>query len=134
MFVERAPARGSFRACIRAISLKASMAPAVHDSDSDASIAELSPRKAKSQAESPDRQSDRPSPEESEEEDSEVYEIETILDAKRGATGSVRFLTQSFERRAFNYFLQRQGSATSLNGADIRTRRIAGLMSEMPRE
>jgi hypothetical protein len=97
VFVECAPARGSFRACIRAISLKASMAPAVRDSDSDASIAELSPRKAKFQAESPDQQSDRPSPEESEEEDSEVYEIEAILDAKRGATGSVRFLKDSLK-------------------------------------
>ncbi len=66
------------------------MAPAAHDSDSDASNVELSPRKSKSQAESPERQSVEPSPEESEEADSEVYEIERILDAKRGATGSVR--------------------------------------------
>ena len=73
------------------------MSPAVHDSDSDTSSVELSPRKSKSQAESPERQSDQNGPEESEEEDSEVYEIETILDAKRGATGTVRFLKHSLE-------------------------------------
>lgn len=38
------------------------------------------------------------------------------------------------ERSASNYSLQRQGLATSLSGKDIRTRRIAGLMSEMPRK
>jgi hypothetical protein len=74
----------------RALSLKASMAPAVDDSDSNATETELSPRKSKSQARSPERhdQSDQPGPADSEE-DSEVYEIERILDAKRGATGSV---------------------------------------------
>jgi hypothetical protein len=73
------------------------MTPAAYDSDSDASNVELSPRKSKSQAESPERQSDQSGPEQSEGEDSEVYEIETILDAKRGATGSVRFLKHSLE-------------------------------------
>jgi hypothetical protein len=73
------------------------MAPAAHDSDSDASNATLSPKRSKSQAESPEQQSDQTGPEESEEEDSEVYEIESILDAKRGATGSVRFLKHSVE-------------------------------------
>ena len=81
----------------RALSLKASMAPAAHDSDSDASAATMSPRKPISQAESPEQQSDQSGPEESEEEDSEVYEIESILDAKRGATGSVRFVKHSSE-------------------------------------
>jgi hypothetical protein len=73
----------------RALSLKASMAPA-HDSDS--SNSEAPPSKSKSKAESPERHghSDQPGPEESEED--EVYEIEKILDAKRGATGSVCFL------------------------------------------
>jgi hypothetical protein len=80
--------------CIRALSPKASMAPAAHDSDSDASDVTLSPKRPKSQAESPEG-SDQDGPEESEEEDAEVYEIETILDAKRGATGSVRFLKYS---------------------------------------
>jgi hypothetical protein len=80
---------------IRALSLKASMAPAAHDSDSDASNADYSPRKLKSQVESPERESVHSDPEQSEEEDSEVYEIEAILDAKRGATGSVRFLNHS---------------------------------------
>jgi hypothetical protein len=70
------------------------MARAAHDSDSDASNAEFSPKKATSQAESPER-SDQTGPEESEEGEGEVYEIETILDAKRGATGSVRFLKYS---------------------------------------
>jgi hypothetical protein len=74
------------------------MAPAAHDSDSDASNARrLSPRKSKSQAESPEQQSDQTSPEQSEAEDNEVYEIEAILDAKRGATGTVRFLKHSLE-------------------------------------
>jgi len=73
------------------------MAPAVHDSDSDTSSTEMPPRKSKSQAESPEQQSDQTGPEESEEEDSEVYEIERILDAKRGATGSVRYLKHSLE-------------------------------------
>jgi len=73
------------------------MAPTAFDSDSDASNAGLSPRKSKTHAESPERQSDQPGPGESEEEDSEVYEIETILDAKRGATGSVRSLKHSLE-------------------------------------
>jgi hypothetical protein len=73
------------------------MAPTVYsDSDSDTSKTAL-PRKSKSQAESPERQSDQSGPEESEEEDSEIYEIEKILDAKRGATGSVRFLKHSLE-------------------------------------
>lgn len=93
---------------IRTSSLKASMPPAAldsdsdtptapHESDSDTPTTALSPGKSKSQAESPERQSDQTGPEESEEEDGEVYEIETILDAKRGATGSVRFLKHSLE-------------------------------------
>ena len=72
------------------------MARATHDSDSDDSNVTHSPRRTKTQAESPERQSDHSGPEESEEEDNEVYEIESILDAKRGATGSVRFLRHSF--------------------------------------
>lgn len=67
------------------------MAPAVHDSDSGENT-EPSPRKPNSQGESPEQhgQSDQPGPADSDE-DSGVYEIEAILDAKRGATGSVRF-------------------------------------------
>ena len=70
------------------------MAPA-HDSDS--SNSEAPPTKSKSKAESPERHghSDQPGPEESEED--EVYEIERILDAKRGATGSVRFFQRSLK-------------------------------------
>ena len=72
------------------------MAPAAHDSDSNDSNAEASPR-LKSHGGSPeqDGQSDQDGPEDSGEEregEGEVYEIEAILDAKRGATGSVRFL------------------------------------------
>lgn len=75
-----------------------SMAPAAYDSDSDSDTSNtVLQRKSKSQAESPERQSDQGGPEESEEEDSEIYEIEKILDAKRGATGSVRFLKHSLE-------------------------------------
>jgi len=75
------------------------MAPIVLDSDSNASNSESPPRKSKHHAESPERhgQSDQPGPGDSEEEDSEVYEIERILDAKRGATGSVRFLKHSLK-------------------------------------
>jgi hypothetical protein len=65
------------------------MSPATHDRDSDDSNVTVSPKRAKLQAESPEGQSDHSGPEQSEE-DSEVYEIEAILDAKRGATGSVR--------------------------------------------
>jgi len=75
---------------IHTLSLKTSMAPAAHDSDSDTSSTVLPPRKSRSQSESPEQQSDQSGPEQSEEEDSEVYEIESILDAKRGATGSSR--------------------------------------------
>jgi hypothetical protein len=83
----------------RALSLKTSMAPAAHDTDSFSSDATASPnpKKSKLQAGSPEGQSDHSGPEESEEEDNEVYEIEAILDAKRGATGSVRFLKHSLE-------------------------------------
>jgi hypothetical protein len=81
---------------IRALSLQVSMAPAAHNSDSNDSDVTVSPRRSKTQAESPEAQSDHSGPEESE--DSEVYEIETILDAKRGATGSVR-LNISWEMR-----------------------------------
>jgi len=67
------------------------MAPAVHGSDSDGTNSESSPRKSKSQVGSPEQpgQSDQPGPADSDG-DSEVYEIEAILDAKRGATGSTR--------------------------------------------
>jgi hypothetical protein len=91
---------------IHTLSLKTSMAPAAHDSDSDTSSTVLPPRKSRSQSESPEQQSDQSGPEQSEEEDSEVYEIESILDAKRGATGSVRFLKQTlFRRCASNYIV-----------------------------
>jgi len=68
------------------------MAPAAHDSDSNNSNAEASP-KPKSHGGSPeqDGQSNQDGPEDSGEEgEGEVYEIEAILDAKRGATGSTR--------------------------------------------
>jgi hypothetical protein len=67
------------------------MAPAAHDSDSNDSNVEM-----KSRGESPEQpgQSDQPGPAQSDQ-DSEVYEIEAILDAKRGATGSVRFRRHS---------------------------------------
>jgi hypothetical protein len=76
---------------------KGLMAPAVHDSDSNDSNAEASPRPSKSHGGSPEQpgQSDQGGPEDSGEEGGEVYEIEAILDAKRGATGSVRFLGRS---------------------------------------
>jgi hypothetical protein len=76
------------------------MAPAVHGSDSDGTNSESSPRKSKSQVGSPEQpgQSDQPGPADSDE-DSEVYEIEAILDAKRGATGSVRFYVHSLKQR-----------------------------------
>jgi len=73
------------------------MARATHDSDSDVSNSESTARESKYQAESPEGQSDHPDPAETEEEDNGVYEIEKILDAKRGATGSVRFLKHFLE-------------------------------------
>jgi hypothetical protein len=78
---------------------KGSMASAARDSDSNDSNAEASPKRVKSRGESPEQpgQSDQPGPAESDE-DSEVYEIEAILDAKRGATGSVRFLRHSSKK------------------------------------
>jgi hypothetical protein len=70
------------------------MAPTAHDSESNESIAEASPRLSKSH-ESPEQHGqsdqDQDGPEDSGDE-AEVYEIEAILDAKRGATGSVRFI------------------------------------------
>ncbi|SRR6266851_1330218 len=109
------------------------MAPAVHDSDSNGSNAEESPRHSKSQGQSPERhdQSDQPGPGDSGE-DSEVYEIEAILDAKRGATGSVRFFKDVFRKNRVLFPSPRPESATSSSGKAIPTRRIAGLMSEMP--
>jgi chromobox protein 5 len=83
------------------------MAPAAHDSDSNGSNAEESPRHSKSQGQSPERhdQSDQPRPADSGE-DSEVYEIEAILDAKRGATGSVRFfILKTFFEKIASYSL-----------------------------
>jgi hypothetical protein len=76
---------------------KGLMAPATHDSDSNDSNAEASPKHPKSHGGSPEQpgQSDQDGPEDSGEEGCEVYEIEAILDAKRGATGSVRFLGRS---------------------------------------
>ena len=75
------------------------MAPAAHDSDSASSEATVSPKRLKVQAEYAEGQSEHSGPEESEEEDNEVYEIEAILDAKRGATGSVCFLEHSLEKK-----------------------------------
>jgi hypothetical protein len=74
---------------------KASMALSVHDSDSDSGS---TPKLSKSHAESPEQhgQSEQSGPADSDE-DSEVYEIERILDAKRGATGSVCFLKHSLK-------------------------------------
>lgn len=113
-------------------SLKGSMAPAAHDSDSNDSNAEASPRHLKSRGESPEQpgQSDQPGPAESDAE-SEVYEIEAILDAKRGATGSVRFRRHFLKKLRLIPF-PRPESATLSSGKAISTTRIAGLMSEMP--
>jgi hypothetical protein len=103
------------------------MAPAAHDSDSHDSNVEM-----KSRGESPEQpgQSDQPGPAESDQ-DSEVYEIEAILDAKRGATGSVRFRRHSLKKSRLIPF-PRPELATSSSGKDTPTTRIAGLMSEMP--
>jgi hypothetical protein len=75
------------------------MAPTDHDSDSNA---EASPTRSKSHG-SPEQHGqsdqDQDGPEDSGDEE-EVYEIEAILDAKRGATGSVRFSGTSFEAKS----------------------------------
>jgi len=84
------------------------MAPAVHDSDSNDSNAEAFPG-PKSHGASPeqDGQSDQDGPEDSGEEgEDEVYEIEAILDAKRGATGSVRFLGPSLRMNRVLFLFQ----------------------------
>jgi len=65
------------------------MASPARDSSSDNAKAESSPRKSHGDSPEQQGQSDQPGPADSEE-DSEVYEIEAILDAKRGATGSTR--------------------------------------------
>ena len=109
--------------------LKGSMAPAAHDSDSNDSNAEASPKPLKSRGESPGH-SDQPGPAASDAE-SEVYEIEAILDAKRGATGSVRFPNHFLKKSRLISF-PRPESATLSSGRAITTMRIAGLMSEMP--
>ena len=58
-------------------------------------VPQIQPRKSRDQRESPEQhsgcQSDQPGPADSDEGSKEVQEIETILDAKRSATGSVRF-------------------------------------------
>jgi len=78
------------------------MAPAAHDSDSNDSNAEASPRHSKSHG-SPEQHAqsdqDQDGPEDTGDE-AEVYEIEAILDAKRGATGSVRFSKTFFEAKS----------------------------------
>jgi len=108
------------------------MAPAAHESDSNDSNAEASPKLLKSREESPEQpsHSDQPGPAASDGE-SEVYEIEAILDAKRGATGSVRFPGHFLKKSRLIPF-PRPESATLSSGKAISTTRIAGLMSEMP--
>lgn len=59
------------------------------DSDSDGARPESSPRNTHGDSPEQPAQSDNPGPADSDG-DSEVYEIEAILDAKRGATGSNR--------------------------------------------
>jgi hypothetical protein len=106
-----------------------------HDSDSDGAKAESSPRKSHRDSPGQQGQSDHPGPADSEEEDSEVYEIEAILDAKRGATGSVSSCKHSYAKKIRLIGpLLRPESATSSSGKDTQTRRIAGSMNEMPRE
>ena len=110
------------------------MAPAAHDSDSNDSNAEASPRPLKSRGESPEQpgQSDQPGPAESDGDgESEVYEIEAILDAKRGATGSVRIWNHSLKKSRLISF-PRPELATLSSGKAISTTRTAGLTSEMP--
>ncbi|KAI0272731.1 hypothetical protein BC834DRAFT_858143 [Gloeopeniophorella convolvens] len=65
------------------------MAPAARDSDSDMGRTRSSPRKSGEQSPEILEESDQPGPEDSGGEE-ETYEIEAILDAKRGATGSTR--------------------------------------------
>ena len=116
------------------LSLNYSMASPAQDSHSDDAKAESSPQKSHGDSPELQAQSDQPGPADSEE-DSEVYEIEAILDAKRGATGSVSSCKHTLAKKTrLMVPLVRLESATSSNGKDTRTRRIAGSMNEMPRE
>ncbi|KAI0294325.1 hypothetical protein B0F90DRAFT_1670501 [Multifurca ochricompacta] len=100
------------------------MAPAVHDSDSDDANAELSPKR--SHPESPEQlgQSDQPGPADSGE-DSEVYEIEAILDAKRGATGSL--ISEYWVRQGKKKGVERAGRKS-----DVRTTTTKAAASRRP--
>ena len=75
-----------------------------HESDSDTERPEASPTPRNTRGNSPEQpaQSDDPGPADSDG-DSEVYEIEKILDAKRGATGSVSFCYRSFTKKNASY-------------------------------
>jgi hypothetical protein len=74
------------------------MAPATNESDTDIAKAQSSPQKSPRDSPGQQGQSDQPGPADSEE-DSEVYEIEAILDAKRGATGSVSSCKHPFTKK-----------------------------------
>jgi hypothetical protein len=72
------------------------------ESDSDTAGPESSPTPKNTHGDSPEQpaQSDDPGLADSDG-DSEVYEIEAILDAKRGATGSVSSCYRSFKSASY---------------------------------
>ena len=103
------------------------------DSGSDTARPESDSTPRDTHGDSPEQpaQSDDPGPADSDG-DSEVYEIEAILDAKRGATGSVsscyHFLTK---KTRLTLFILRPESVTLSNGKGTQTKRTVGLMKEM---
>ena len=102
------------------------------ESDSDTARPKSTPRDTHGDSPEQPAQSDDPGPADSDG-DSEVYEIEAILDAKRGATGSVSSYFHSFtkKKRVSHLFILRPESATLLSGKDTQTKRTVGLMNEM---
>ncbi len=74
------------------------MPPMAIESGSDGARPESSPRNTHEASPDQPAQSDNPGPADSDQ-DSEVYEIEAILDAKRGATGSVSYCHSFFTKK-----------------------------------
>jgi len=72
------------------------------ESDSDTARPASTPRNTHGDSPEQPAQSDDPGPGDSDG-DSEVYEIEAILDAKRGATGSVSSCYRSFTKKNASY-------------------------------
>lgn len=103
------------------------------DSGSDTARPESNSTPRDTHGDSPEQpaQSDDPGPADSDG-DSEVYEIEAILDAKRGATGSVSSCCHLLTKKTrLTLFILRPESVTLSSGKGTQTKRTVGLMKEM---